>query len=834
MNRIFPFLCLICLSLTAFAQNSALRFDGQEEYLTLAHDDGYNIGNTFTIEAWILASQWRQAQWQGSIAGKDNQGPDRGFSFRCGNNGTLSFVMSVGNVWQEAFTSPIMNVNQWHHVAAVVDGGNILLYVDGQQAATHSFVGSPSHSTDMDIHIGASPGFGGRHFEGVMDEIRIWDVARTQQELLDNSTVDLTGSETGLVAYFPMNEGSGQIAGDLSATQNDASLNLMDNSNWVTGYTLPDYDVAVKEILGIDVVNMIDRPVRLSTILQNNGTLPITNIDIAVKIDGNLYHTETITEVIQPGNTLTYGFGLPIDLVGLNDPELTVEASQGDDTNLLNNEQSLVVKTGTSTNVIVKDKALHRNGELLHSVKMTLPTDLHKYEQMMLNIDLTCPAGGCGPWDVLADLVAITNTGSYELARYITPYGIACGGWVVDITDFKSVLGGEVEFQTNIFVYTAQGWLLDMSIDLIDNDPQDRYSQLTRLWELGYQVYGDPGISYDLPEIPVTVDNSTTDNHVRMTITGHGQGNTNNAAEFFNVNHELQIGGSDFHTHNLWKADCAQNPCDNQAGSWIFSRAGWCPGQAVDPYVINTTGGLSAGSSQNLDYELQTYTNLLNTGYNNSSHTEPYYKIYSYFVENAPSPYRSFTNLELAAASGFETNASLDSVEVEINNTGFEDISSFEVLVYYNKALVATETVNEAIPAGGSLTHTVALSNPAAVDAGLTNKLFVEVSEIADENPGDDIIETTFETVTSIDRDALEFAFQVFPNPSATGTFLAQYDPYWDRSLMRIYTVSGQLVQEVELKLGETELKLEQVGTYVYTLVHSKGAETHSGLLIRR
>ncbi len=835
MSKHLTFLACLFLGLSSFGQNSALIFDGQTEYLNVSHHDSYNIGNGFTIEAWILATQWKQAQWQGTIVGKDNQGPDRGFAFRCGNNGTLSFVMSAGNVWQEAFTGPIMNVNQWHHVAAVVNNGTILLYVDGQQAATHSFTGSPSHSTDMAVNIGGSPGFGGRNFQGVIDEIRIWDIARTPLEIQNNSTVSLTGSEAGLVTYYPMNEGSGTVAGDSSATQNNATLVLMDNSNWVTGYSLPDFDISVKEILGIDVVNMIDRPVKLSTILQNNGTMPITNINLSVSIDGNLYHTETVTDVIQAGNTLTYQFVVPIDLTGLNDPEITVAAQQADDTNNLNNVQSLTVMTGTSTSVIVKDQALHKNGEQLHSVKMTLPQDLHKYEQMLLNIDLTCPTGGCGPWDVLADLVAVTGSGTYELARYITPYGIACGGWVVDITDFKSVLGGEVEFQTSIAVYTAEGWLVDMSIDLIDNSSQDTYTNLTRLWELGYQVYGDPGISYDLPEIPVKIGDNTSSSHVRMTITGHGQGNTNNAAEFSNTTHQLNINGTSFHAHNLWKADCAQNTCANQNGTWLFPRAGWCPGQSVDPYIINTTSGLAPGDSLPLDYVLQNYTNLLNTGYNNSSHTEPYYKIYSCFVESSSTPYRSYTNLENVETMSYTSNGNLDSVMVKITNTGFDAINSFDINIFYNKELVASESFTETIAAGATLDHIMVLGSPKAVDSMIANEILVEISSATDVNPGDNIIKSTLpDGSTSIEKVGPEFAFEVFPNPSNNGNFVARYDEFWQRGKLIIYTLYGQIVQEIDLEETQTNIQLNQQGMYLYTITHHTGESSYSGIMIYR
>lgn len=808
------------------AQNSALKFDGQEESLTVTHNDAYNIGDGFTIEAWIFAENWRDASWQGSIVAKDNQAPDRGFAFRCGDNGVLSFVMSVDNVWEEAFSAQIMNANQWHHVATVVNDGTITLFIDGQEVASSSYTGTPVNGTDLNLTIGGSSGFGGRIFDGALDEVRIWDVARTQQEIADNSTVDLSGAEPGLIAYYPMNEGSGLVAGDKSGTANNAGLNQMDDSNWVEGYSLPDFDISVQDVYGIDVVNMIDRPIKLKVDIQNTGTMPISNIDLAVEVDGNLYNTETVSATIAANELYTYTFILPVDIIGLTDPEISVTASQAEDGNSLNNEGSISIKTGTKTNVIVSDKVLHRNGESLQSTQMTLPNDLHKYEQMILTIDLSCPAGGCAPWDVLADLKAVTSNGTYELARYVTPFGKACGGWIVDITDFKSVLGGEVEFLTNIAVFTREGWLVDMSVELIDNNPGSTFSTLSKLWERSYQVYGDPNISYDLPEVPVMVNSNSETSHVRMTISGHGQGNTNNAAEFFDVTHNLNIGGQSFQDHRLWKSDCGNNPCDDQAGSWPFNRAGWCPGQAVDPFVINTTSAMMPGSEMRFDYVLQNYTNLLNTGYNNNGHTEPYYRIFSYFVEESATAYTEYNNLAINTATPTQSNNMLESVMVEIENTGLEAMTEYTVNIFYDGKMVATQDFTESIDVDATATQMITV-NTAIV--GSADAIFAEVVNSRDDNLGDNVIKGNL--TTSTNQIFAQHQFAVFPNPTPDGQVLLNYDQFWNGSTLQIYSVSGVLVKEVDLSSAVNAFQLNEEGAYLYNVVHPEHGQTLSGKL---
>ena len=69
---------------------------------------------------------------------------------------------------------------------------------------------------------------------GSIDELRIWNYVRTQSQIQATMNNPLTGSESGLVAYYNMKDGSGTSLADSSGS-NTGSLNNMSDADWVDG-----------------------------------------------------------------------------------------------------------------------------------------------------------------------------------------------------------------------------------------------------------------------------------------------------------------------------------------------------------------------------------------------------------------------------------------------------------------------------------------------------------------------------------------------------------------------------------------------------------------------
>ncbi|MFK7933637.1 MAG: choice-of-anchor Q domain-containing protein [Saprospiraceae bacterium] len=111
--------------------------------------------------------------------------------------------------------STAINDGQYHHVAVVFENDgtpnieDIEIYIDGVlESISQVNPQTVNTGNSADVYIGGSS-FDGTRIVAEIDEFRIWDVARTGTEIENNKDCELTGSETGLVAYYDFNQGIG-------------------------------------------------------------------------------------------------------------------------------------------------------------------------------------------------------------------------------------------------------------------------------------------------------------------------------------------------------------------------------------------------------------------------------------------------------------------------------------------------------------------------------------------------------------------------------------------------------------------------------------------------
>ncbi|KAA3618788.1 MAG: T9SS C-terminal target domain-containing protein [Calditrichaeota bacterium] len=206
--------------------SSSLQLDGIDDHVELPY---IARGDEMTISAWIKTSAtayqriigWSHTappgfKYHGNLiffstteAGKLQYGISDGFPY----TGDPKFATSSSNV----------NTGKWVFVSAVYNNGTVQLYVNGVPDGRSRNVGQQVTTNTLAIGADlsdASTADVEDPFNGWIDEVQIWDIARTTLEVQQDMHHVLRGNEPGLVGYWPFKLGTGSVAGDYATSGN--------------------------------------------------------------------------------------------------------------------------------------------------------------------------------------------------------------------------------------------------------------------------------------------------------------------------------------------------------------------------------------------------------------------------------------------------------------------------------------------------------------------------------------------------------------------------------------------------------------------------------------
>jgi len=213
----------------AFAVNRVLSLDGDGDYVEITDSESLNaINSQVTMEAWIKATAFPN-QWMPIIYKGDKRTPNirnRSYTLWLSNDGSLHLSSSPSGEMQMTLESRIGSIalNTWYHVAGVIDAkdGVMKIFINGNEAASGDF-GKDIRFSSLPLQIGWTheedyPGHS--PFAGQINEVRIWNIARTQEEIQTTMHTTLSGKEPGLVGYWRFDG----TAADLSPYGNDGQL----------------------------------------------------------------------------------------------------------------------------------------------------------------------------------------------------------------------------------------------------------------------------------------------------------------------------------------------------------------------------------------------------------------------------------------------------------------------------------------------------------------------------------------------------------------------------------------------------------------------------------
>ena len=279
----------------------------------------------------------------------------------------------------------------------------------------------------------------------------------------------------------------------------------------------------------------------------------------------------------------------------------------------------------------------------------SFPVKPEYVETINMFIKLSCPTGGCNAWDVYSNIKVKDSVSGkwFEIGRYITPYGVdnsqVAKGFKIDVTDFKSLLTGNVSLKSFIEVWGSDGWLLTVNFEITEGLPDYRYYSVNEI--IQYNSNSLEGIPYGEPnkfvvEKNITIPANTEKTTLRTIITGWGHATPADpdgrpCAEWCFRTNKILINGVPRFTHQMSGCGCGSNAVHPQNGNWAPDRAGWCPGMEV-PVRSDIFESTMAGTSFTYKYQIPEWSNDFKSSADNK---HAYHAISSFVVIKSNSPF---------------------------------------------------------------------------------------------------------------------------------------------------------------------------------------------------
>ncbi len=197
---------LISITTDIASCGMGVELDGNNDWVNIPN---LTLAGDFTFEGWVKLAPGIDNK--DALFGQEGSGPD--FNFYQGKPRLYAFGDHV-------IASTVLLADNWYHIAITRSGINLTLYINGVEDATGRWNGK--------LNLKAI-GRGNRgYFGGMLDEIRVWDVARSAAEINANFDTTITPDSLGLIGYWSFND-SDQTVIDSSNSTNDGSLGINTN-----------------------------------------------------------------------------------------------------------------------------------------------------------------------------------------------------------------------------------------------------------------------------------------------------------------------------------------------------------------------------------------------------------------------------------------------------------------------------------------------------------------------------------------------------------------------------------------------------------------------------
>lgn len=354
----------------------------------------------------------------------------------------------------------------------------------------------------------------------------------------------------------------------------------------------------------------------------------------------------------------------------------------------------------------------------------------------------------------------------WEIGRYITPYGngldLGEGGWtwIYDVTDFAPLLQGNVHLRSGNFQE-----LLDLRFIMIEGVPDRDVIQLENVWRkrrINLSTFDE-----EVTEKEFTMPENARTLKLRTTLTGHDFDNATNCAEFCDKLHSIWVNGDKKREWQIIKP-CGANPLYPQGGTWLYDRAGWCPGEPAVTQHFELTDYLVDGKVR-VDYNIESDP----YGVYDTDSQIVYYTDLNHQTDIAMEAILTPNSMKIYG----RFNPSCGDVIVIIHNKGKNTITNATINYGLEGKVQSKYTWN------GNLKYnemdTVVMNAP-EWDYKLTRgQFYAEVITAGDEYPTNNKMTSTYSNVKLTDAEVFQFDFKTNKKPKDTRWILSNLNTGW-------------------------------------------------------
>lgn len=313
----------------------SLYLDGSGDYVNTGN---WTAGTQWTIQAWVKPSSIPSGRR--TIFGGYSSCLDWGITM---HDGKFGISIKPPSECSQTIVAPVnAEVNQWTHVAGTVDGSTAHLYINGVLVASGP-VQTNYSGVNTSIRIGGEACCSGNDFPGWVDELQVWNYARSASEIAQSFNYQLILPQNGLITYFNFDNGTlsdlsgtghnGSFAGNAALNQQNAPV----LPPWIDFTLIPDTllpGTSQEVSIHLNSTGLIEGLYETDVIiLSNDPNLPVVEIPVSLNVTGAAQISATPSSLIFSdlivGNNETKSFQLKnigtdsliiqsLELLGLN------------------------------------------------------------------------------------------------------------------------------------------------------------------------------------------------------------------------------------------------------------------------------------------------------------------------------------------------------------------------------------------------------------------------------------------------------------------------------------------------------------------------------------